>query len=82
MGQTVLSRDTNLSKTFQGVRKSFLRNLIDDTWENNIVPMLLYPDLNLLKMFANTEQIKPFLIKSYWIDLNGQYASTRIVRDF
>ena len=82
MGQTVLSRDTNLSKTFQGVRKSFLRKLIDDTWENNIVPMLLYPDLNLLKMFANTEQIKPFLIKSYWIDLNGQYASTRIVRDF
>ena len=82
MGQTVLSHDTNLSKTFQGVRKSFLRNLIDDTWENNIVPMLLYPDLNLLKMFANTKQIKPFLIKSYWIDLNGQYASTRIVRDF
>ena len=64
MGQTVLSHDTNLSKTFQGVRKSFLRNLIDDTWENNIVPMLLYPDLNLLKMFANTTQIKPFLIKT------------------
>ena len=52
MGQTVLSRDTNLSKTFQGVRKSFLRNIIDDTWDNNIVPLLLYPDLNLLKMFV------------------------------
>ena len=65
MGETVLSRDTNLSKTFQRVRKSFLRNLIEDTWENNIVPMLLYPDLNLLKMFANTVQIKPFLIKTY-----------------
>ena len=58
MGETVLSRDTNLSKTFQRVRKSFLRNLIEDTWENNIVPMLLYPDLSLLKMFANTTQIK------------------------
>ena len=52
MGQTVLSRDTNLSKTFQGVRKSFLRNIIDDTWDNNIDPLLLYPDLNLLKMFV------------------------------
>ena len=52
MGQTVLSRDTNLSKTFQGVRKSFLRNIIDDTWDNNVVPLLLYPDLNLLKMFV------------------------------
>ena len=64
MCQTVLSFDTNLSKTFQGVRKFFLRNLVEDTSENNIVPMLLYPDLNLLKMFANTTQIKPFLIKT------------------
>ena len=64
MGQTFLSRDTNLSKTFQGVKKSFLQYLIDDTWENNTAPMLLYPDLNLLKMFPNTTQIKPFLIKT------------------
>ena len=64
MGQTVLSCNTSLSKTFEGARKSFLPNLVEDTWENNIVSMLLYPDLNLLKMFANTMQIKPFLIKT------------------
>ena len=64
MGQTVLSHDTNLSKTFQGVTKRFLRNLIENTWESNIVPMLLYPDRELLKMFANAKQVKPFLIKN------------------
>ena len=64
MGETVLSRDTNLSKTFQGVRIKLLRNFIEDAGENNIVPILLYPDLNLLKMFASTTQIKPILIKT------------------
>ena len=31
MDQTVLTRDTNLSQTFQGVTKKILLNFIEDT---------------------------------------------------
>ena len=31
-------------KHFKESEKSFLRNLIEETWENNIVRILLYPD--------------------------------------
>ena len=87
MGQTILSRDTNLSyqKHFKEPQKSFLRNFIEDTWENNIVPMLLYPDLNLLKMFANTMQTifdEDWLNWSKWtIRVNPYCLRLLIVRD-
>ena len=44
--------------------------------------MVLYLDLNLLKIFENTTQIEPYLIKTDYIVLNGQYKSTLIVRDW
>ena len=43
-------------------KKAFYRTLLRILERN--VPMLLYPNLNLLKMFASTTQIKPFLIKT------------------
>ena len=67
MGQTVLSRDTNLSKTFQGVRKKLFtepyRGNLGEQYCSNLI--VSWPD-HLLKMFANanTTQIKPFSIKT------------------
>ena len=59
MGQTVLSRDRNLSITYQEERKELFR---EPYWEslkgqdrsNGI-------DISLLKIFVNTTQIEPYL---------------------
>ena len=84
-GSNVLSRDINLSKTFQGVTKKLLAQLyrlIEDTWENNTALMLLYPDLNLLKMFANTTQTsfdKHWLNWSKWTMRVNSYCSWLLI---
>ena len=53
-GQTVLSCDKNLQKTFQGEKKSFSRNLIENPWEHKMVQMVLYLDMGLLSILSNT----------------------------
>ena len=65
MGQTVLSRDTNLSKTFQGVTKKLFTKLYRGYLREQYCSNVITYRLNLLKMFANTTQIKPFLINTY-----------------
>ena len=56
MGQTVYC--PAISKTFQGVTKKFFTQFyqgnLREQYCSNVI--LLYPDLNLLKMFANTMQ--------------------------
>ena len=77
MGQTVLSCNTSLSKTFEGARKSFLRNLVEDTWENNIVfdVIISWSEFteNVCKYNANqTIFDKDWLNWSKWTIYTGQ----------
>ena len=54
MGQTVLSCDKKLYKTFQKEKKSFSRKLIENLWQQKMVQMVLYLDLSLLNVLSNT----------------------------
>ena len=78
MGQAVLSHDKNLSEIYK--EKNSWRNHVENLLEDNIVQMVLYLDISLLKIFVNVTEMQPYLclIKNDYIYLSGEYGSTSI----